>query len=93
MSLQIDVDRVASVLIAGEWYEVVDNSFGLDSYEFGVYYPDESYLSGKGFDCVHGGGNSGVCAIGFAFRVKHGLSETTWMYGPLTAIQAVRYGK
>lgn len=73
MSLYIDVDSVKSVLIAGQWYDVDDLSFDLDSYEF--HYEN---------DLVHGGGQSCVCAVGFRF-VWNGAEVS----GPLTSIQAV----
>ncbi len=77
MSLYIDVEKVTAVLIAGQWYPVVGNSFGLDSYEF--HYGDQ---------VVHRGGQSDVCATGFAFQTDD--RSTEWISGPLTAIQAVK---
>lgn len=78
MSLRIDTDAVTEVLIAGTWYTVADKSFDLDSYEF--------IWDGR---CIHGGGNSGVCATGYSFKIK---GRAIRMSGPLTAVQGVRYG-
>lgn len=78
MSLAIQVDDVAQVLLAdGHWYLVEDVSFDLDSYEF---------LHGEVL--VQPGGHYGVCASGFTF--KH---AGAWMSGPLTAILAVKMAK
>ena len=78
VSLYIDVDRVTNVMIGANWYEVAKGTFDLDSYE---YHHQDNVL--------HGGGQSGVCATGFAFETRDGAC----MAGPLTAIQAVRYSK
>jgi hypothetical protein len=79
MSLAIDTDDVKEVLLADGWHKVIKQSFCIDAYE---------YLDGKGKDafCVHGGGQSGVCAAGFTFST--GKAKIA---GPLTAILAVRY--
>lgn len=79
MSLAIDVDKVTAVLLPdGEWYDVEGNSFDLDAYEF----------KHEGTS-IHGGGQGGVSATGFVFKVRNrGV-----MYGPLTAIVAVRVGE
>ena len=75
MSLALDIDKVKAVLLADGWHAVAGESFMLDSYE---------YTWGE--EVVHGGGNSGVCAIGFWFR-----EESDAIYaGPLTAIRAVQ---
>ncbi|MGC5565323.1 hypothetical protein ACPYPG_21145 [Streptomyces sp. FR-108] len=76
MSLYIDVDRINRVLLSDQWLPVTEGSFDLDSYE----YQHEGQL-------LHGGGSSGVCSTGFAFKVLNG----DWVAGPLTAIQAVQY--
>jgi hypothetical protein len=78
MSLAIDVDNVTAVLIAGTWYEVADESFELDSYE---------YMTGELI--LHGGGTAGITAAGYRFKTRVGA----WMYGPLTAIQSVRVSR
>jgi hypothetical protein len=74
MSLAIRISTVKSVLLAGTWHDVNGTSFDLDSYEF----MDDDRA-------VHGGGQSGVCAVGFSFRTTNGAT----LYGPLTAIEAV----
>lgn len=75
MSLCIDTDEVVAVLLSDGWHEVIDQSFDLDAYEF--------EWEGR---CIHGGGNSEVCATGFGFKT----TGAQRMYGPLTAILAVR---
>lgn len=84
MSLQINNPKVTRVLLADGWHECT--GFGLDAYEFGSYYRDSDNASGLGYDCIHGGGQSGVCATGYAFTDK-ATGET--IAGPLTAILAV----
>lgn len=74
MSLCIDIDHVSRVLLADGWHKVAESSFLLDAYE---------YVEGD--DIVHGGGNSGICSTGFAFRTLAG--ET--FFGPLSAVLAV----
>lgn len=75
MSLAIETDEVFAVLVGGSWWKVQKNSFDLDSFEF-VH----------GGESVYGGGQSGVCATGFTFVTDTGVE----MFGPLTAIQAVK---
>jgi hypothetical protein len=78
MSLAIDVDNVAGVLLAdGVWYEVAGKSFNLASYEF--VHEEET---------IHKGGQSDVTAKGFICKPK---GRGGVMYGPLTAILK-RYG-
>jgi hypothetical protein len=84
MSLQINAPKITRVLLADGWHEA--QNFGTDSYEFGAYFHDSDWSSGVGFDCIHGGGQSGVCATGFAFT-DPGTGVT--IAGPLTAILAV----
>lgn len=79
MSLGIDVDHVHSVLLADGWHDVWNDSFFLDSYEFMW---DE--------ECVHGGGQSDICAVGFSFTESCVGFPDKPIYGPLTAILAVR---
>lgn len=74
MSLAIEVDEVAGVLLADGWHVVDDDSFDLDSYEF---------LHGE--VPLHLGGQSGICATGFAFKEGGDV-----VLGPLTSILAVR---
>ncbi len=74
MSLAIDTNKIVAVLIGNGWYEVVDRSFDIDSYEF----VEDNHT-------VHMGGAGGTCSTGFMFRGPEG-----WMMGPLTSILAVR---
>ncbi|MGD9701985.1 MAG: hypothetical protein AB7Q42_04435 [Acidimicrobiia bacterium] len=92
MSLAIDVDTVSAVLLADGWHDVHDASFSLDSYEFvwsgksGVTVAQtEKSNPDRDPILVHGGGQSGICATGFAMNTGRG-----WMYGPLTSVLAVR---
>jgi len=39
MSLAIDIDKVATVLLADGWHTVEDDSFDIDAYEY-VAHPD-----------------------------------------------------
>lgn len=82
MSLMINPDMVTAVHLATGRFEVESGSFDLDSYEYVQPHtnPDRDGL------VLHGGGNSGVCATGFAFRLPGGVVT---MCGPLTAILAV----
>jgi hypothetical protein len=72
------------VLLADGWHKA--ERFGLDSYELGYYDPDENYRSGWAYECEHPGGQSGVCATGFAFTDP---DTGVTVAGPLTAILAV----
>ena len=56
VSLDIDIEDVAEVLLADGWHVVHGKSFELDAFDF--------TLAGRR---VHGGGDSGVCATGFSF--------------------------
>ena len=84
MSLAIDMARVTSVLLGGEWIAVIAESFDIDSYEF----MDDRFGLGDPRSVRHGGGASGICASGFYFESSNGF-----VYGPLTSIQAVRCGE
>lgn len=81
MSLAIDVEKVTHVLLSDGWHLVEPKTFTLDAYEF-LEYPDDP--DGDGF-LLLGGGQSGMCATGFAFR--EGEFRVS---GPLTALIAVR---
>jgi hypothetical protein len=88
MSLSIDIDEVAAVLLADGWHEVADNdegvsSFDLDAYEF-IWRTRED----RDALTLHGGGQSEVCATGFIFAEKG--KRKGMLCGPLTAILAVR---
>jgi hypothetical protein len=86
MSLAINQHKITRVLLADGWHEC--QRFGTDSYEFGAYYWDHEWgLDGAPrFDLVHGGGQSGVCATGFAFT---DAATGEQIAGPLTAVLAV----
>ena len=83
MSLSIDVDQIAGVLLADGWHEVDfdenTSSFRLDAYEFIQTH------KGKADDVLHGGGQGGICSTGAVWQEKGHL-----VYCPLTAILAVR---
>jgi hypothetical protein len=76
MSLRIEIGDVRSVLLPDGWHGVRSRTFGLDSYEFA-----------HGEDLIHGSGESGVCPVGFCFEEE---SSGDWIFGPLSAILAVR---
>ncbi len=78
VSLDIDIEDVAEVLLADGWHVVHDRTFELDDFDF--------TLAGRR---VHGGGDSGVCATGFRFVTDEAGS---WIAGPLTSILALRHG-
>ena len=87
MSLLIDIDKVTAILLADGWHDVFrqedgTSSFDVDSYEYAEVDTDgEPHL-------LHGGGDSGVCAVGFRFQENR---LDFCISGPLTAILAVRY--
>ena len=59
MSLFINVDHIKSVLLKdGKWYQVWDNSFVLDSYEF--HHKNHIQFAGAASNLV--------CATGFSFK-------------------------
>lgn len=80
MSLAIQTDRIAAVLLADGWHECVIGSFDVDAYE---------YMWGD--ELLHGGGNSGVCATGVAFKKVMSAKSYAMVYTPLTAILGVRF--
>lgn len=78
MSLAIDLDSVAAVLLDDGWHEVLDESFAIDAYEY---------------TWAHGGGAAGICAAGFSFLTREhdlGVSGRILIAGPLTAVRAVK---
>lgn len=80
MSLAIECDDVDTVMLADGWYQVLKNSFGIDSYEF---------MWGE--TCLHGGGDSGISSSGFhfyGFKIGHEGTKIS-MYGPLTSVVAI----
>ena len=76
MSLYIEVDDVAAVLLADGWHRVKDKSFELDSYEFA--HGETPRLLG--------GVCEGVCSTGAVWTEPDGAQ----IYCPLTAVLAVR---
>jgi hypothetical protein len=77
MSLYIDTDKITEVLLTdGEWYEVEDGSFDLDSYE----------MHWDGRLVLPGGAVDGIPATGFTFKTPY----EGYIYGPLTSVVAVR---
>lgn len=86
MSLAIEVPRVTEVLLADGWHSVFDQSLTFDAYEW-MEGPRED--GGDAFVLW-----SGPPAVGFSFieEINFGgvLSTTRQMYGPATAILAVR---
>lgn len=91
MSLAIDPGEVTAVLLVDGWHEVEPGSFYLDSYEFAE--------PGDNGHILHGGGDSGICAVGFACttvlsplggEIEIPLSFASTISGPLTSILAVR---
>jgi len=75
VSLGISVDKVQSILLADGWHDVAGASFNLDTYE---------YVQGD--QRVPEDGRGGARSTGFGFRELSG----NHLYGPLTAILAVR---
>lgn len=85
MSLAIDVDTIVAVLLVDGWHEVAERSFTMDSYEF-IWWSEHADTMRDDPMLMHGGGQGGVCATGFRFKVK----AEGHIAGPLTAILAVR---
>ena len=78
VSLDIDIEEVAEVLLADGWHVVHGKTFVLDDFDF--------TRAGRR---VHGGGDSGVCSTGFSFVTDEAGSRIA---GPLTSILALRHG-
>lgn len=74
MSLRISVEKVYAVLLADGWHDVAGASFNLDTYEY--FRGDQRVLES----------GPGGSSTGFGFREPSG----NHLYGPLTAILAVR---
>lgn len=86
MSLAIDVDMIAQVLLDDGWHTVLEQSFKIDSYEY-VWYPEGDR---RDLQLMHGGGNNGVCAAGYSFKTHAPMGGgVVYMQGPLTAILGV----
>lgn len=77
MSLAIDVDEVAEVLLPDGWHKVADKSFVIDAYE---------YMDGK--ELVFGGGHAKevIPSTGACWKESNGAM----VYCPLTSIIAVK---
>ena len=87
MSLAIDVDAVTAVLLADGWHPVHEQSFDVDSYEFVGPHPDQDH----NFVLLAGGQENLIPARGFSFyEAREDLGQIVAIYGPLTAILAVR---
>lgn len=99
MSLAIDVDRVAEVLLADGWHEVETykgrpdvSTFDVDSFEF-LKHPDG--CDGDGMD-AHGGGHESRLLIGGGAEPLVPATGATWaekgrqVYCPITSILATR---
>ena len=86
MSLAIDVDRVAAVLLADGWHKVDFDEKGVSSFALDAYEFIREHGQGKAPDLLHGGGQSDVCAIGATW-----LEKDASFYCPLTSVLAVRY--
>ena len=76
MSLRIDVGKVRAVMIRGQWYDVWDESFMIDTYEF---------VESEGYGSPLMGDE-----LGFAFIEKNRETEVA-IAGPMHRIDAVRY--
>jgi hypothetical protein len=101
MSLAIDPNDVTSILLpVTGWLAVVPGSFDLDSYEIiergDPYDPEQDHAhmgqwewEQKSRFTLHGGGQYGICAVGFACRVEDGARIS----GPFTSILAIETRK
>jgi hypothetical protein len=84
MSLAVDVDRIASVLLLdGRWYDIDKRDDFVSSFTVDAY---ELVCGQQNGALVHASGDGGVCATGYAFR-----SGGVVVAGPLTGIVAVKY--
>ena len=92
MSLAIDIDKVDSFLLkSGEWFQVWNNSFDIDAYEFGQ--KDDDY--GKDhFMLLHQPANetTGFSAVVSYFE-HNGEKKKYTIFGPLSSIIAIGYAK
>jgi hypothetical protein len=89
MSLAIDVDKVAAVLLQDGWHKVAKNSkgkssFGMDAYEFLEPHPDKSR---EPLMYLKGGQEKLVPATGAHWTEVDGAI----VFCPITAILAVKY--
>jgi hypothetical protein len=89
MALAIDVDRVSEVLLADGWHrcdtdETDVSTFSMDAYEY-LWRPDPD---DQWNITVMGHGNDYMGHTGFTFT-----EDDVRVFGPLSAIQAVRTAK
>lgn len=91
MSLAIDIDRVAEVLLTDGWHRVADNSFELDAYEY--LRASEQEVGDKGASMrLKGGQEKLVAATGARWLERDASKKERLVYCPVTAILAVTYG-
>lgn len=91
MSLEINVKKVAAILLLDGWHDVKVGTFDLDAYEFFAGDPDRAPIA-------HIGGDSGISATGFQCRINYdrnwelpGKPSGDVIAGPLSSILAIRY--
>jgi hypothetical protein len=82
MSLGIPCDSIIEVMIGNQWFEVEDNTFVLDAYE---YWEDKKFTNERYFAFAK---ESGVTYEGFCFK---DANDGGTIAGPVTALQAVKY--
>ncbi len=96
MSLDIDVDHVAAVLIHGYWHRVLDDSFEVDEYTF-TYEGKRLAISDQTGQTAANPGFRFTTPIMMSAEgltkdmLEHPPSQI--MAGPLSAIEAIRYPK
>jgi len=81
MSLAIEIDNIAGVLLRDGWHEVVEKSFTIDAYEYVHQQEGDREL------LVGGGTVAGVSSTGAAWREAGG----GWVACPVPSILAVKY--
>ena len=82
MSLGIDVDKVAAVLLQDGWHEVAKGDDGLSSFDLDAYeyvHDDRVILSG--------GKDASIPSTGFIFEEK---GTGAIICGPASALQALK---
>lgn len=90
MSLAIDIDKITEVLLVDGWHKVAMNKQGISTFDLDAY----EYIQQRGEHkdpllLLPGGNEQLVPATGFNFAESGG----SIIYGPVTAILAVRTGK
>jgi hypothetical protein len=76
MSISVETSTISSVLIGGEWHQVIDQSFSTGTFEY-VSSSEQSYDA-----------SGATPADGFSFTAGNGERVA----GPISAVQAVRCG-